>query len=208
VQRALARLTSAGRQDLPCAIADCLTNIDALRDVLTVEQPDTAAYVTARRQLTESIVALTDLLGQAAVPDALRAMTRLRLNREVELSPTSVFGVTGYEEWVKLVGDTARQARSALEAIRGAAPAEAVQPDAPDEPEQYLTLDQAAALVNRHKKTLERHINRSGSAAPPPDVEGGGGRPHEWRWTRLRPWLEQTFGRRLPTRLPTLARRS
>jgi hypothetical protein len=69
--------------------------------------------------------------------------------------------------------------------------------------EQYVTLDQAAALVNRSKKTLERAINKQGSEAPPPDVEGGGGRPHEWCWSKLRPWLENTYGKILPERLPT-----
>jgi hypothetical protein len=77
---------------------------------------------------------------------------------------------------------------------------------ASDEP-QYVTLDQAAARVNRHKKTLERRVNRKGSDAPPPDVEGGGGKPHEWRWSTLRPWLEKEFGRKLPDRIPSRARR-
>jgi hypothetical protein len=73
--------------------------------------------------------------------------------------------------------------------------------------EQYVTLDQAAALVNRCKKTLERRVNRHGSEAPPPDVLGGGGRPHEWRWSTLRPWLERAYGRQLPERIPSRARR-
>jgi hypothetical protein len=70
--------------------------------------------------------------------------------------------------------------------------------------DQYVTLDQAAAFVNRSKKTLERAMNKSNSDAPPPDVEGGGGRPHEWRWSVLRPWLEKTYGKKLPERFPQL----
>jgi hypothetical protein len=68
---------------------------------------------------------------------------------------------------------------------------------------QYVTLDQAAALVNRRKKTLERHFNNDPDA-PQPDVEGGGGRAHEWRWDRLRTWLENTFSRPLPARFPSI----
>jgi hypothetical protein len=72
--------------------------------------------------------------------------------------------------------------------------------------DQYICLDQAASIVNRTKKTLERYLNDPKSKAvqmPPPDVEGGGGKPHEWRWRRLRPWLETTFGKRLPEQLPS-----
>jgi hypothetical protein len=68
-----------------------------------------------------------------------------------------------------------------------------------EELEQYVTMDQAAACVNRSKKTLERHLKKG---MPKPDVEGGGGRPHEWKWSTLRPWLERTFGKSLPQRFP------
>lgn len=75
--------------------------------------------------------------------------------------------------------------------------------DIPDAP-QYVTLDQMAALVNRSKKTLERELNRPNSDMPKPDVEGGGGKPHEWRWDRIRPWLVTTYARELPVRFPTV----
>jgi hypothetical protein len=76
--------------------------------------------------------------------------------------------------------------------------------------EQFVTLDQAAALVNRSKKTLERYLHRPKSESarmPEPDVEGTGGKPHEWRWEKLRPWLEATFGRPLKNNLPSRSRR-
>jgi hypothetical protein len=66
----------------------------------------------------------------------------------------------------------------------------------------YVTLDQAAALVNRNKKTLERHLRNPKSRMPQPEVAGGGGKPHEWRWAVLRPWLEKQFGKTLPERFP------
>jgi hypothetical protein len=73
-----------------------------------------------------------------------------------------------------------------------------------DEPEapQYVTLDQMAAHVNRSKRTLERLKTRELNPLPPPDVEGGGGRPDEWVWSKIRPWLEKEFGRQLPLRFP------
>jgi hypothetical protein len=74
-----------------------------------------------------------------------------------------------------------------------------------DETRQYITLDQAAALINRKKKTLERYLNDPSYKKfqmPQPEVEGGGGKPHEWLWSTLRPWLESTFARKLPERFP------
>ena len=67
---------------------------------------------------------------------------------------------------------------------------------------QYVRLDQMAAIVSRAKKTLERRLNRKNSDMPKPDVEGGGGKPHEWSWSRIRPWLEEQFLRPLPARFP------
>jgi hypothetical protein len=65
-----------------------------------------------------------------------------------------------------------------------------------DPVEKCVTLDQMAAIVNRSKRTLEHYVN--GPGMPQPDVEGGGGKPNEWKWSRAKPWLEKTFGRKLP----------
>ncbi len=66
-----------------------------------------------------------------------------------------------------------------------------------DDPIQYVTLDQAAAMVSRSKRTLERYKNQM----PEPSVRGGGkGKPDEWDWAILRPWLEGQFDRKLPER--------
>jgi hypothetical protein len=61
-----------------------------------------------------------------------------------------------------------------------------------------VTLDQCAALVNRNKRSLERYKKQM----PRPKVLGGGGKPHEYAWSEMRPWLEKTFGRPLPERHP------
>ncbi|QDU39194.1 hypothetical protein Mal4_35310 [Maioricimonas rarisocia] len=70
---------------------------------------------------------------------------------------------------------------------------------------QYVTLDQCAALVGRTKDTLYRWL-RKDPHAPEPDVEGGGGKHHEFLWSRIRPWLENKSGRRLPERFPVWPR--
>lgn len=69
--------------------------------------------------------------------------------------------------------------------------------------EQYVTLDQAAAMVRRSKRTLERYKKRHRVPMPAPHVKGGGGRPAFWAWDEIRPWLEQEFGFRLPEEFPT-----
>jgi hypothetical protein len=73
-------------------------------------------------------------------------------------------------------------------------------PSAPVAIPERLTLDQAAALVHRSKRTLERYKTRG--ELPPPSVEGGGGRFDLWDWPIMRPWLIETFNTELPERFP------
>ena len=65
--------------------------------------------------------------------------------------------------------------------------------------ECLVTLQQMAAMVSRSKRTLESHKKRD---MPVPKVPGGGGKPDEWAWAEIRPWLETTFERKLPDRFP------
>jgi hypothetical protein len=77
-----------------------------------------------------------------------------------------------------------------------AAPAPgSVAPDAPAELPDLVTLTQAAALVNRTADAL-RHYR--GKGMPKPFVLGVKGKPNEYRWSEMRPWLEKTFARRIP----------
>lgn len=69
---------------------------------------------------------------------------------------------------------------------------------------QYVTLDQMAARANRSKKTLERWLRKD--LLPPPDIEGGGGKPHEWIWSNVREALQEHSGKVMPERFPTLRR--
>jgi hypothetical protein len=64
--------------------------------------------------------------------------------------------------------------------------------------ECLVTLLQAASMVSRSKKTLERKK----ASMPLSRVEGGGGKPDEWAWSELRPWLEKEFSRKLPEQFP------
>lgn len=61
-----------------------------------------------------------------------------------------------------------------------------------------VSLDEAAAIVHRTKRTLERHLSKM----PAPQVQGGGGKPSLWNWTKLRPWLESEYVPDLPKGFP------
>jgi hypothetical protein len=71
-----------------------------------------------------------------------------------------------------------------------------------DVPTGYVRLSQMAAIVHRSPRTLEKYKSRRRDPLPDPDVPGGGGKADEWLWSRVRPWLEQQFGRRLPEKFP------
>ena len=67
--------------------------------------------------------------------------------------------------------------------------------EAPAELPDLVTLDQAAALVNRQPNGL-RHYRKKGM--PKPQIQGRKGKPNEYLWSEMRPWLEETFGRKIP----------
>lgn len=71
----------------------------------------------------------------------------------------------------------------------------------PSDPECFVTLLQAASMVNKTKNTLEKRAKKS--PMPLPDVEGGGGTAAEWKWSAIRPWLEKEFKRQLPEHFPS-----
>lgn len=79
-------------------------------------------------------------------------------------------------------------------------PSEEAPPLESKEIPQYVTLDQMAAIVSRSKRTLEKAL--IDKVLPEPDVQGGGGRPHEWKWVAVRPILQEKYGRDLPRRFP------
>jgi hypothetical protein len=69
-----------------------------------------------------------------------------------------------------------------------------------------IDLDQAAALVSRHKRTLHRYQKDPSKGMPLPQIQGAGGKKSEWRYATLKPWLEKWFDRQLPPRPPHVYR--
>jgi len=74
-------------------------------------------------------------------------------------------------------------------------------PETVVDPFGLVTLSEAAAIVNRGKRTLERL--KTAGQLPDPAVEGGGGRADLYDWKVMRPWLESKFCRKLPVAFPS-----
>ena len=66
--------------------------------------------------------------------------------------------------------------------------------------DDLVTLDQAAAMVGKSKRTLERYLHEE--LLPVPGYPGGSGKPHRWRWSKIRPALEKHFRADLPKKFP------
>jgi len=66
--------------------------------------------------------------------------------------------------------------------------------------EQLVSLDQCAAMVHITRRALARYRGRG---LPAPVRPGHAGRPTLYDWRVVRPWLEATFGLRLPECHPT-----
>jgi integrase len=69
------------------------------------------------------------------------------------------------------------------------------------EPDDLVTLAQLAAMVHRHKRTLEGYKTKGELPAPAVDG-GGGGKADLYDWRTARPWLERKFGMALPETYP------
>lgn len=114
-------------------------------------------------------------------------------------------GVSGRHEGVTLSADSPPPPDHA-HPPNGPGGTEGEKPKPDADPEtftpQYVTLDQMAAMVSRNKRTLEKLFKRASNPLPDPDISGGGGKPNEWIWERIRPWLETEYGRKLPTVYP------
>jgi hypothetical protein len=104
----------------------------------------------------------------------------------------------GVRIWLEITAGDERPPKDGL-AETSASEAAPTLPTTP----QYVTLDKAAAIVSRSKRTLEKLFCRKENPLPDPAIRGTGGKPSEWIWSKLRPWLEQEYGRHLPERFPS-----
>lgn len=68
-------------------------------------------------------------------------------------------------------------------------------------PQGYVTLLQAAALINKDKRTLERWKQKD-TNFPTPEVIGDPGEADEWLWSTIRPYLEKKAKRKLADTFP------
>ena len=68
-----------------------------------------------------------------------------------------------------------------------------------------VTLRQCSAAVQRSKRTLEGRKNHRcpERRLPAPEIQGVGGKASYFRWSAMKPWLEQQFNRKVPD-LPKL----
>lgn len=69
-----------------------------------------------------------------------------------------------------------------------------------ESPSCYVTLLQMGSIVSRSKPTMRRLFDHG--TLPPPDVTGGDGKPHEWKWSKVRPVLEKSYNKDLPDKFP------
>jgi hypothetical protein len=69
-----------------------------------------------------------------------------------------------------------------------------------DPDDSLVTLRQIAPLTGLSKRTLERHLHDE--LLPRPDVPGGKGYAHKWRWGSMRPALKPYSKKILPMRFP------
>ena len=67
-----------------------------------------------------------------------------------------------------------------------------------DEP--YITLETLANYLRVSKKTMERRYLKGKLCKP--DIEGGGGKAHQWKYQTIRPHLVREFNRQFPERWP------
>jgi hypothetical protein len=151
--------------------------IDQLRADLMPSSPDELPIrVGCERDIVESQL---DLTTKAALEDLLYLVGP-------SFSPTrrTAQTILKLDKWARLLDSTLPT------------------PTSDGIPMCYVTLDNMAASVSRSKRTLEKLKTRKKNPLPAPDVEGGGGKPDEWLWSAVRPWLEKEYRRKLPEQFP------
>jgi hypothetical protein len=173
------------------ALRDCLRERNepglTLPELETLADRARKAAVDVRKEIrrlwTPRKLSTNDLVGDSRKRRAVEAVYLVARTLRPQVTVRS--GWSGY----------LHDLEAAVDMLQGVAPA----------PDQYVTLDQAAAMVHRSKRTLERYKSRKSDPLPDPDISGGGGRADEWKWSTMRPWLERAFpNHRQPEQYPRL----
>ena len=68
--------------------------------------------------------------------------------------------------------------------------------------EAFVTMLQMAGISSLSKRTLEKWLKRKSDPLPPPEIKGEWGKPHRWRWSTIRPWLQLRTRILLPEQFP------
>lgn len=150
---------------------------------------DDCAHAVAL-QIVRKVGAQFDTFVQAAEVHTDDALVSQALHLAAATLPDEVWDDTGIAQ---LTSEMARESGLAGENARRFRREPAVENEGVDD---LVTLDEAAAIVHKSKKTLEKHLKQM----PPPHIQGGGGKSSLWKWSDLRPWLEKEFVPDLPAR--------
>jgi hypothetical protein len=137
---------------------------------------------------------------QAAIEAILAELEKLQAKIDIEALRAKLEQLADKTDVDGLRAELERL-RAEVAALKGPAPPSADAAGATPAPpptDQSVTLDQIGAMVHRSKRTMERYR----ACMPPPCVQGRRGQASRWEWPDVRPWLEQTFGLRLPERFP------
>jgi hypothetical protein len=74
-------------------------------------------------------------------------------------------------------------------------------------PDDLVTRAEICQLLKCSPKTLSRKLNAPNSSSPNPFVTGSGrGKPDQWSYRVIHPWLEKVFGTDLPEIFPSSMR--
>jgi hypothetical protein len=190
--RAIKRAQSLGLSMLP------LTDLDFFRRALTVHNDD--AWWGPFRDEDEETLTPREALDRY-FSRCNKGATKLDVEIPDEWMRSEVYIKVPYEieqarkALVFLTGEIARLEKDEVPITPAAAQPASVTED------DLVTLDQAAAVVQQSKRTLERYVGNN--RLPKPDLPGGGGRPHRWYWQNLKPALERHFRPNLPARFPS-----
>jgi hypothetical protein len=159
---------------------------------------DTNIEVQLRMQWLRDAIHGVTSLWNAAIVELPRAVTgplnHLRDGFNVHLDAGAIDALLAdliviEDEARRLAGQTAGETSSAVKPDPVVVASDVL---------DLVRLDEAAAIVHRSKKTLERRKAKM----PAPHTEGGGGKPALWKWNELRPWLESEYVPDLPKTFP------